>query len=96
LCEEASFTTAVNRSKFPPWGVAGGTNETCNYMAIIRDGKEIMRVARIVNYKLRRNDIVSIKMGEGGSWGNPLERDPNLVLRDVINDYITVDVARDI
>jgi len=96
LCDEASFTTAINRSKFPPWGVAGGTSGTCNYIAIIRDGKEIMRVARIVDYKLRRDDVVSIRTGGGGGWGNPLERDPGLVLRDVVNGYITIDIARNV
>lgn len=96
LCDEASFTTAINRSKFPPWGVAGGTSGTCNYIAIIRDGKEIMRVARIVDYKLRRDDVVSIRTGGGGGWGNPLERDPSLVLRDVVNGYITIDIARNV
>jgi len=96
LCDEASFTTAVNRSKFPPWGVASGASGTCNYMVIIRDGKELMRVARIVNYKLRRDDVVSIRTGGGGGWGNPLERDPNLVLWDVVNGYITIDVAKNV
>jgi N-methylhydantoinase B len=96
LSDKAYFTTAVNRSKFPPWGVFGGLNGTVNYMVIIRDDKELMRVARILNYELRKNDVVSIRSGGGGGWGDPLERDPNLVLQDVINEYISIDDAKNI
>jgi N-methylhydantoinase B len=39
---------------------------------------------------------VSIRTGGGGGWGDPLERDPELVLNDVINEYITIDEAREI
>jgi len=96
LCDKAVFTTATNRSKFPPWGVNRGLSGTCNYMAIIRNGQEIMRTSRILNYELRRNDVVSIRSGGGGGWGDPLERDPSAVLQDIINGYISIDVARDV
>jgi N-methylhydantoinase B len=65
-------------------------------MAIIRNGQEIMRTSRILNYELRRNDVVSIRSGGGGGWGDPLERDPSAVLQDIINGYISIDVARDV
>lgn len=94
--DEASFTTAVNRARFPPWGLEGGCDGTVNYMTIIRNGKELMRVRRIVNFTLKKGDIVSIRSGGGGGWGNPLERDPELVLWDVINEYITPEVARNV
>ncbi|MEM3666320.1 MAG: hydantoinase B/oxoprolinase family protein [Candidatus Bathyarchaeia archaeon] len=96
LADEAVFTTAVNRSKFPPWGVKGGWNGTTNYMVIIRDGKELMRVSRIVNFKLKKGDIVSIRSGGGGGWGDPTQRDPSLVLQDVKNGFITLQQAREI
>ena len=30
----------------------------------------------------------------GGGWGDPLERDPELVLEDVLDEYVSVDGAR--
>ncbi|MFQ6080622.1 MAG: hydantoinase B/oxoprolinase family protein [Candidatus Bathyarchaeia archaeon] len=96
LADEAVFTTAVNRSKFPPWGIGGGWSGTTNYMVVIRDGKELMRVSRIVNFKLKKGDIVSIRSGGGGGWGNPSKRDPTLVRDDVKNGLITLEQARDI
>ena len=33
-------------------------------------------------------------MASGGGWGDPLERDPELVLQDVRNGIYTVDYVR--
>jgi len=96
LADQATFTTDVNRSKFPPWGVHGGQKGTTNYMVVIRDGKEMMRVSRIANFKLQKGDIVSIRSGGGGGWGDPYERDPNRVLDDVKEALITPEQAREI
>ena len=89
LADEATFTTDVNRSKFPPWGVQGGLKGTTNYMVIIRNGKEIMRVSRIANFKLKKGDVLSIRSGGGGGWGEPFQRDPELVSNDVKDGLIT-------
>ncbi len=94
LADGFIFTTGINRAKFPPWGLNGGCSGTLNYMAIIRDGKEIMRVRKITNFPLRKNDVVSIRSAGGGGYGDPFERDPNLVLNDVLNEYITIEDAR--
>lgn len=96
LSEEASFTTAINRANVPPWGVVGGKDGTVNYIVIIRDGKELMRLSRITNFQLKKGDIVSIRSGGGGGWGFPSERDRELVKKDVLNRYITVEDAKKI
>ena len=31
----------------------------------------------------------------GGGWGDPLERDPQAVLRDVRNEFVSVEAARE-
>jgi N-methylhydantoinase B len=46
--------------------------------------------------QLKRGDLVSIRTGGGGGWGDPLERDPELVLWDVVNEYITPETAREV
>ncbi|MEM3620808.1 MAG: hydantoinase B/oxoprolinase family protein, partial [Nitrososphaerota archaeon] len=96
LCSEASFTVSIGRNKFPPWGVAGGMNGTPNYCVIFKQGEEPKIVRKVAAVKLKRGDMVSLRSGGGGGWGDPLERDPELVRMDVKNEYITIETAREI
>jgi N-methylhydantoinase B len=41
------------------------------------------------------DDVLVNHSGGGGGWGNPFERDPAAVLADVLNEYVSVDAARD-
>ncbi|MEM4020440.1 MAG: hydantoinase B/oxoprolinase family protein [Desulfurococcaceae archaeon] len=95
LTEEATLVCSINRIRYPPWGVAGGENGTCNHIVVIRDGKVIWDGGRAFNFKLRKGDIVSIKSGGGGGWGDPLERRPELVLEDYKQGYISLEIARE-
>lgn len=93
LNSKAEFTTDVNRSIAPPWGADGGKDGTGNYMMIIRQGKEDIKVRKISSFVLSKNDVISIRTGAGGGCGNPFERDPELVLKDVKNELIGADTA---
>ena len=39
--------------------------------------------------KLKRGDVFRHEMSGGGGYGDPLERDPDRVLRDVIEEKVT-------
>ncbi len=96
LCSEASFTVSAGRSKFPCWGVDGGMKGTPNYAVVYRQGEDPMRVLKVAALKVRKGDVVSLVTGGGGGWGDPLKRDPELVLGDVVNGYVTAEVAREV
>ena len=94
LLADAEFTTAVNRSKFPPWGVNGGLPGTYNYMLIIKSDGSETRVRKVSGERLKAGDLVSIRTAGGGGWGDPRKRDPEKVREDVMEGYITVDDAK--
>ncbi|MEM4383120.1 MAG: hydantoinase B/oxoprolinase family protein [Candidatus Caldarchaeum sp.] len=96
LLADAEFTTAVNRSKFPPWGVEGGLPGTYNYMVIERADGTRTRVRKVSGEQLKAGDLVSIRTAGGGGWGDPKTRDPEKVREDVVEGYITVEQARKI
>ncbi|MGD0073676.1 MAG: hydantoinase B/oxoprolinase family protein [Candidatus Binataceae bacterium] len=63
---------------------------------------ELKRGEQVVDV-LKRNSILRIKEGQrvaainpgGGGWGNPFERDPEMVASDVHNGLVSVEAARD-
>lgn len=63
---------------------------------IFKRGEEPKRMRKVASLLLYKGDKVSLRSGGGGGWGNPAERDPNLVLNDVLNEYISVEDAEKI
>lgn len=98
LCAEAALTATFGRFKYPPWGAGGGGDGSANAVEIIPAGntKPVLRRGKLARYRLRRNDIARLITGVGGGYGDPLERDPDLVREDVRNEYLTVSLAADI
>lgn len=96
LNSTAEFTTDINRAVVPPWGLEGGLPGTLNQIHIFSEGKPSLRIRKILAHQLSRNDIVSIRTGAGGGWGNPFERNTDLVLADMKNGYISAREAEEI
>ncbi len=93
LCREASLTVSAGRSKFPPWGVEGGMMGTPNYAVVYKKEQEPKEYRKVAALKMLRGDMVSLRTGGGGGWGDPLEREPERVLLDLKNEYITAEEA---
>lgn len=96
LSDEANLVCSINRIKYPPWSVSGGENGSCNHIVIKRGDKDIWDGGRLSNFELQKGDIVSIRSGGGAGWGNPLERNPNLVLKDYKDGLISIENAKSI
>ena len=79
------------RSKLPPWGVFGG--KPARVGTIFVNGVEVSERTREI--LLKPGDVVSVEMNAGGGYGDPLDRDPELVLGYVLDGYVTVEGARD-
>ena len=39
-------------------------------------------------------DVFRHELAGGGGWGDPLDRDPTLVLKDVLDELVSIDAAR--
>jgi N-methylhydantoinase B/oxoprolinase/acetone carboxylase alpha subunit len=46
-------------------------------------------------YESMTPDDVLVNHSGGGGWGDPFERDPAAVLADVLNEYVSLEAARD-
>lgn len=85
LSSEASFSGSFGRSRFPAWGIQGGGEGTANYFEI--SGSKTMKGRRIGGLKLIKNDLIRIKTGSGGAWGDYKDRDKKLNERDRKYEY---------
>ncbi len=79
------------RSKFPPWGVFGGKSARTGFYAV--NGQELSETVR--EAALHPGDVVQVNMNAGGGYGDPFERDPDLVLGDVLDGYVSIRGARE-
>lgn len=48
------------------------------------------------NFELGDGDVLYMRVASGGGYDDPLERDPELVRRDVANAIVSLDAARDV
>ncbi|MEA2179206.1 MAG: N-methylhydantoinase [Solirubrobacteraceae bacterium] len=81
----------VNR----PWGVRGGEPgwaQNC-FVNPGTDGERELGLATS-GVQLHTGDVVEIRSGGGGGYGDPFERDPALVVRDVTLGFVSPDAAR--
>ncbi|MEI7738908.1 MAG: hydantoinase B/oxoprolinase family protein [Betaproteobacteria bacterium] len=82
----------IDRTKCPPWGLNGGLDGVTSDVEILRTDGSTQRVFK-GNHHLNTGDRVTIKSGGGGGFGEPLNRKPEEVRKDVQNGYISLEHA---
>jgi len=95
ITNSKTFVTAsFGRNKFPPWGLAGGMLGTPNAVEVRTTDGNVEQRGRFSKEELMTGDVVRFITGMGGGYGDPLKRDPQAVLDDVLDGYITPGIAR--
>ena len=77
----------------PPWGFNGGGMADPNHVLIDPGTDQEVRQGGSYNI-LEAGQGLANNTGGGGGWGNPLERDPAKVARDVRNGFVSLESAR--
>jgi N-methylhydantoinase B len=89
LEEEGTLQVRSDRHVHRPFGLYGGSPGAPSQNTLNPEGEN-----RPLNSKLtmtiRRGDVFRHVLAGGGGWGDPLERDPAHVLRDVRNEFLSV------
>ncbi|MET0539611.1 MAG: hydantoinase B/oxoprolinase family protein [Xanthobacteraceae bacterium] len=93
-----SLTTRIDRMHCKPWGLEGGGEAAGNSIGIRRNGRWEVDLpnAKIFNVRLNRGDAYMMQSGGGGGFGDPTERDPQLVAGDVREGYVSRAVAQNV
>jgi N-methylhydantoinase B len=94
MLEDAWLTSTLERTKNPPWGLEGGHHARPNSLEVDFPDGTCARYAKATRLRLRTGATVHLHTGGGGGFGDPAERHPDAVTRDVRDGYISVDHAR--
>ena len=80
----------------PPWGVQGAKAAKAGQVLIFKDGKQEAKLLyKTENCPLQAGDRVRMATGGSGGYGSPSERPVELVQRDVIRGFVSLESARD-
>ncbi|EWG09945.1 hydantoinase B/oxoprolinase family protein [Cytobacillus firmus] len=91
------FTGEGDRHTDPPRGVYGGQDGLTGAMTLNPNTEREQSLhAKLTNFKIKKGDILEIRTPNAAGYGNPLEREINQVLEDVLDDYITVEQAKEV
>jgi N-methylhydantoinase B len=91
-----TLSVLAEKAVLPPFGVCGGEPGACNRFWVRRDGQAIapsLLPGKVGGFPLQPGDVLMMESSGGGGFGDPLERDPALVVADVAEGYVTRDAA---
>jgi N-methylhydantoinase B len=92
---KAVLNAIGDRNKFPPWGVEGG-GHGLNQDIVVDAGGPAARSVTVnaSGEPLALGERVHAWTGGGGGLGDPLERDPERVVEDVVLGILSLEAAR--
>jgi N-methylhydantoinase B len=86
--DEATLQVRADRSAVQPFGLYGGAPgaPSENWLDPLGDAKPLASKPTML---FRKGDVFRHIHAGGGGWGDPLERDPAAVLKDVRNEFLS-------
>ncbi|CQR56983.1 hydantoinase B/oxoprolinase family protein [Paenibacillus riograndensis] len=94
--DQVTFTGLGDRQKFLPWGLNGGGEGAGGVYQLKRADNSVERLpSKCTEIVLNRGDRIVIHTPGAGGYGNPADRDPSLVLKDVIEKKISIRQAKE-
>ena len=96
LHDGALLNVRSDKRDFPPHGLFNGKNGKPSKNILNPDSKhKILPVLMTEVETLNRGDVFRHIMAGGGGYGDPLKRTPELILKDVIEEKVTIAGARE-
>ncbi|MGY6558988.1 MAG: hydantoinase B/oxoprolinase family protein [Nitritalea sp.] len=89
--EPGEISIHDDRWFLPPWGVNGGAPAARSRKELVRtDGSREFLPAKCDRIRVQEGDQLHFITWGGGGWGDPLEREPEKVLKDVRRGLISL------
>ncbi len=95
----AKYSLLADGAIMPPFGILGGeSGAPVDSYVVKADGTEhrFDSPGKVGGYPLEAGDTVVLQSAGGGGYGDPLERDPEAVARDVADGVVSLESAGDL
>ncbi len=83
-----------DKRRFPPYGLKGGHTGSPS-LNILNPGPNQQILPTLAQSRIGHEEVIRHEMAGGGGRGDPLQREPQAVLDDVLNRRMSVDAARE-
>jgi N-methylhydantoinase B len=93
LESEAVLQVRSDRKVFRPYGLYGG-NPGAPSRNIMNPDTEKRPLESKLTMTMYSGEVLRHELAGGGGWGDPLERDPSHVLRDIRNELVSIEIAK--
>ena len=94
MLKDGHFMSIADRSILACWGVRGGKAGQPFQVTIDPGGPNEREVDALADAEpVMAGEVIRIRTTGGGGWGDPLERDPALVVRDVVWRKVSPEAA---
>ena len=93
----AKASMVMDHGRSGPLGALGGENGGVNRVLIERNGQTYIppHLSKDQNILIEEGDTIRVSTPGGGGYGNPFQRDPELVSRDVHRGYYSSEEAQE-
>ena len=92
--DNAWLTVAYTRSRVLPWPLKGGCEGSPNHVVIVRANGTTENYSVVSGLTVNTDEIIRVMTATGAGWGDPMQRDLELVKDDLKNGYLTEDQAK--
>ncbi|HVQ62179.1 MAG TPA: hydantoinase B/oxoprolinase family protein, partial [Burkholderiales bacterium] len=86
----------ANRRGCPAWGLWGGKAGESGGYYLRNPGQSDFKMMHGSHKPVVKDSEVIVRTGGGGGWGDPLERDPEQVRWDVVEELVSREAAREL
>jgi len=93
LAEDGKLTNLSERQRFAPYGLFGGKSGVLA-RTVINPGPGERVVHGKASVDFAYGDVISFQQSGAGGYGPPFEREPWRVLEDVLEGYVSIEMAR--
>ncbi len=95
LQDDVKYTGLGDRHRFRPWGLEGGKEggNGAFYRIAAEDGSVTRMGHKTTSFSLKKGDIIRVVTPGAGGYGDPKKRPAEKVLKDVIEQKVSVEAA---